>query len=202
MKDITFDESVKIQKAISWLLMNDPVVRHAAEISTSSLESALMISLQHGELIKSRIYEVAEKMEVTDRDRSEGYPPQKAEPMEKDSKESQEPPVHPFVYSLELNRLAARQEGKLLQQLNIALMVGGNQTVCCPDEQSQQLFADRLTGMAFDRGLEPMLDYNDDGMYVEWDGAKITIRTMEQLQKLAGGTIQIASLSDKEESDE
>ncbi len=77
--DLTFDESVKRQKAVEWLLLNDVVVRTAAEHAIRSPVAAIMIAADHGPAFASKIEEVAKRMGVTDQERREGYPLPKSE---------------------------------------------------------------------------------------------------------------------------
>lgn len=72
--DLTFEESVKRQKAVEWLLVNDPIVRAAAERSRQSLVAAVLIGAEYGELLAAKTAEVAKRMEVTEQERQEGYP--------------------------------------------------------------------------------------------------------------------------------
>lgn len=72
--DLTFDESVKRQKATEWLLENDPVIRAAAEHAKRSSVAAILIAAEIGAVFASEIAEVAQRMEVTDQERREGYP--------------------------------------------------------------------------------------------------------------------------------
>lgn len=72
--DFTFDDSVKRQKAVEWLLMHDPIVRAAAEHAKRSPVAAILIGAEHGELLAAKVAEVAKRMTVTDQERREGYP--------------------------------------------------------------------------------------------------------------------------------
>jgi hypothetical protein len=74
MTHMTFDEMVKRQKAVEWLLANDAIVRAAAEHAKTSLVAAILIGAEHGEYFASKIGEVAKRMEVTEQERLEGYP--------------------------------------------------------------------------------------------------------------------------------
>jgi hypothetical protein len=60
MSNVTFDKSVKRQKAVLWLVRNDPFVSAAYEhVKRSPLASLLMLA-EHGELLESKIAEAAE----------------------------------------------------------------------------------------------------------------------------------------------
>jgi hypothetical protein len=74
MTDMTFDDTVKWQKAVEWLLANDAIVRAAAEHAKTSPVAAILIGAKHGEYFASKIEEIAKRMEVTEQERIEGYP--------------------------------------------------------------------------------------------------------------------------------
>ena len=71
---MTFEESVKHQKAAEWLLINDPVVRAAVEYIRLQPATGLCILVEHAELLNAKLLEVAERMVVTEQERQEGYP--------------------------------------------------------------------------------------------------------------------------------
>ena len=71
---MTFEESVKHQKAAEWLLMNDPVVRAVFEYTRTATSDRAVHTLGLCQRVNAKLVEVAERMVVTEQERQEGYP--------------------------------------------------------------------------------------------------------------------------------
>ncbi|WP_417459140.1 hypothetical protein [Kordiimonas sp.] len=76
----SFDDAVKRQKAVRYLLVNDPVVRNIAERSRRSLVESVLLGAEHGGLLEERIAETAQQMDVSDAERRSGHKPADVSP--------------------------------------------------------------------------------------------------------------------------
>jgi hypothetical protein len=74
MKNMTFDETVKRHKAIEWLLRNDCTFKVLMDVSKQSPFNIVMMLSDWSEWIQAKVEEVSARMEVTEQERTEGYP--------------------------------------------------------------------------------------------------------------------------------
>lgn len=74
MNDMTFENVVKRHKATEWLLKNDTAFRVMMDTSMLSVSNAVLVAIEQGDYIRSRVEEIAKQMVVTEQERKEGYP--------------------------------------------------------------------------------------------------------------------------------
>lgn len=72
--DMTYDSTVKHHKAVEWLMQNDHVFRVLMDTMKMSPFNAFAVVDEYGNWIRERVAQVAERMEVTEQERAEGYP--------------------------------------------------------------------------------------------------------------------------------
>lgn len=65
---------VKRQKAVEWLLINDPLIVKAAKEMRESPCAAIMIAAAMGDKIRERVEAIAEAFAVSSDERRFGYP--------------------------------------------------------------------------------------------------------------------------------
>jgi len=76
-EQLTFDGSVKKQKAIEWLMQNDAIVAGIAQQMRVSPVAGLFTAAEFGKYLTDRVDQVAATMTVTNEERELGYPPPK-----------------------------------------------------------------------------------------------------------------------------